>query len=145
MKQEEEAQSRFLISFSFFYCWCWMRPDDEFSLICFRPISEKTYTTSLPLSSILSFIERGPRRLVLRSETSHLNSLQQSRRQSRISTRATFEWVAPPLFRKNDFGMKRYEVDSTLISRTCILARQIIAFQRLYILSYEISIYYWRN
>lgn len=48
MKQEKEAQSRFLISFSFFYCQCWIEPDDEFSLICFRPISEKTHTTPLP-------------------------------------------------------------------------------------------------
>lgn len=62
-----------------------MGPDDEFSLICFRPISEKTRTILLPLPSILSFTERGPRRPVARSETSHLNSLQQSRQRSRSS------------------------------------------------------------
>lgn len=132
MKQEKEAQSRFLISFSFFYCQCWIGPDDEFSLICFRPISEKTHTTPLPSSSTLSFTEKGPRRLVLRSETSHLNSLQQSRcRRSRISIRATFEWAATSFISNERF---RHETlrGGYSISRTCILTRPIIAFQRLF-------------
>lgn len=105
MKQEKEAQSRFLISLRFFYWRRWMRPDDEFSLICFRPISEKTRTTSLPLPSILPFTERGPQRPVLQSETSHLNSLQQSRQRSRISIRTMVEWRTTPLSRTNGFGI----------------------------------------
>ena len=140
MKQEEEIQSRFLISLSFFYCRRWMGPDDEFSLICFRPISEKTRTTSLPSSSILSFTERGPRRLVVRSETSHLNSLQQSRRRFRISIQDYVRMASHTFISNKRF---RYETlrDGHSISRSRTYSRKINNSFPTFVSSYEIFIH----
>lgn len=135
MKQEKEAQSRFLISFSFFYCPCWIGPDDEFSLICFRPISEKTHTTLLPPSSHSAvYRKRPPKTCPTKwNEPPELLATITVPTIRGSPTRATFEWAATFFISNERF---RHETlrggHSISISRTCILARPIIAFQRLF-------------
>lgn len=135
MKQEEETQSRFLISFSFFYCRRWMGPDDEFSLICFRPINEKTRTTSLspPPTPFRRLPKEAPEDLSyeVKRATWTLATI----------TTTTIQDLDPGYVRMTSHAFIsnerfRYETlrsgHSIPISRMCILVRPIVVLQRLF-------------
>lgn len=132
MKQEKEAQSRFLISLSFLYCWRWMEPDDEFSLICFRPISEKTRTTSQPpIRHFVVYRKRPPKTCPTEwnEPPETLATITPTIQGSWLGLYS--KWRTTPSLRTNGYETL-LEGHSISISRTTVLARAIIVFQCLF-------------